>query len=86
MFPDPSLSTEQNMGELGILNLTQQLTYTKGMFMHKVLLTITQLNYLAQLFIIHQARYSNSRNSLHVTRPKHILRWSVPLELPTSKI
>ena len=35
--PDPSLSTEQKMSALGILNLPQQLAYNKGIFMHKVL-------------------------------------------------
>ena len=37
ILPDPSLSTEQKMSALGILNLPQQLDYNKGIFMHKVL-------------------------------------------------
>ena len=37
ILPDPSLSTEQKMSALGILNLPQQLAYNKGIFMHKVL-------------------------------------------------
>ena len=36
-LPDPSLSTEQKMSALGILNLPQQLAYNKGIFMHKCL-------------------------------------------------
>ena len=34
---DPSLSAEQKMSALGILNLPQRLTYNKGVFTHKVL-------------------------------------------------
>ena len=37
ILPDPSLFTEQKMSALGILNLPKQLTYNKGIFMHKVL-------------------------------------------------
>ena len=37
ILPDPSLSAEQKMRALGILNLPQQITYSKGVFMHKVL-------------------------------------------------
>ena len=37
ILPDPSLSTEQKIRALGILNLPQQLIYNKGVFMHKVL-------------------------------------------------
>ena len=33
ILPDPSLSTEQKMSALEILNLPQQLTYNKGVFM-----------------------------------------------------
>ena len=51
------------------LNLPQQLTYNKGVFMHKVL-TNNSPNYLAQLFISHQSHYTNSRNNLHVPRPR----------------
>ena len=35
ILPDPSLSTEQKMSALGLLKLPQQLTYNKGIFMHK---------------------------------------------------
>ena len=49
ILSDPSLSTERQMSALGILNLPQQLTYNKGIFMHKVLNNYSQ-NYLAQLF------------------------------------
>ena len=69
IFPDPSLSTEQKMSALGILNLPQQLVYNKGIFMHKVLNNNSQ-NYLAQLFISHQSHYTNSRNNLDVPRPR----------------
>ena len=37
ILPDPSLSTEQKMSALGILNLRQQLAYNNGIFRHKVL-------------------------------------------------
>ena len=37
ILPDLSLSTEQKMNAFGILNLPQQLTYNKGVFMYKVL-------------------------------------------------
>ena len=37
ILPDPSLSTEQKMSALGILNLPQQLAYNKGLFMHNIL-------------------------------------------------
>ena len=57
------------MSALGILNLPQQLTYNKGIFMAKVL-NNTSPNYLAQLFISHQCHYTNSRNNLCVPRPR----------------
>ena len=69
ILPDPSLSTEQKMRALGILNLRQQLAYNKGIFMHKVL-NNNSPNYLAQLFISHQSHYTNSRNNIHVPRPR----------------
>ena len=69
ILPDPSLSTEQKMSALGILNLPQQLVYNKGKCMHKVL-TNNSPNYLAQLFISHQSHYTNSRNNLYVPRPR----------------
>ena len=69
ILPDPSLSTEQKMSALGILNLPQQLAYNKGIFMHKVLNNYSP-NYLAQLFISHQFHYTNSRNNLYVPRPR----------------
>ena len=34
ILPDPSLSTEQKMSALGLVNLPQQLTYNKGVYMH----------------------------------------------------
>ena len=52
ILPDPSLSTEQKMSALGILNLPQQLIYDKGIFMHQILCNNCP-NYLAQLFISH---------------------------------
>ena len=39
---DPSLSTEQTMSALGILNLPEQLTYSKVVFMHEVLNNTSQ--------------------------------------------
>ena len=69
ILPDPSLSTEQKMSALGILNLPQQLAYNKGIFMHKVLNNYSP-NYLAQLFISHQSHYTNSKNNLYVPRPR----------------
>ena len=69
IFPDPSRSIEQKMSAIGILNLPQQLTYDKGVFMHKVLNNDTP-NYLAQLFISHQSHCTNSGNNLCVPRPR----------------
>ena len=69
ILPDPSLSTEQKMRALGILNLPQQLTYNNGIFMHKVLNNNSPY-YLAQLCISHQSHYTNSRNNLYVPRPR----------------
>ena len=69
ILSDPSLSTEQMMSALGILNLPQQLAYNKVIFMHKVL-NNNSPNYLAQLFISHQSHYTNSRNNLYVPRPR----------------
>ncbi len=69
ILPDPSLSTEQKMSALGILNLPQQLAYNKGIFMHKVL-NNNSPNYLAQLFISHQSHYTSSMNNLYVPRPR----------------
>ena len=70
ILSDPSLSTEQKMSALGILNLPQQLAYNKGIFMLKVF--NNSPNYLAQLFISHQSHYINSRNNLNVPRPRLI--------------
>ena len=69
ILPDHSLSTEQNMRTLGILNLPQQLAYNKGTFMHKII-NNNSPNYLAQLFISHQSHYTNSKNKLYVLRPR----------------
>ena len=69
ILPDPSLSTEQMMNALGILNLQQKLAYNKGIFMHKVLKKNSP-NCLAQLFISYQFYYTNSRNILYVPRPR----------------
>ena len=53
ILPDPSLSTEQKMRALGILNLLQQLTYNKGIFVH-TFLNNNSPYYLAQLLsLIH---------------------------------
>ena len=69
ILPGPSLSTEQKMSALGILNLSHQLTYNKGVFMHKVL-NDNSPNYLAQLFTSHQSHYTNYRNNLYVPWPR----------------
>ena len=69
ILPDPSLSTEQKMRTLGILNLPQQLAYNKGIFMHEVLNNKSP-DYLAQLFISHQSHYTNSTNILYVPKPR----------------
>ena len=37
ILPDPSPSAEQNMSTFEMLNLSQQFTYNKRIFMHKVL-------------------------------------------------
>ena len=57
------------MSTLGLLNLPQQRTYNKGVFLHKVL-NNSSPNCLAQLFISHQSHYTNSRNNLYVPRPR----------------
>ena len=67
ILPDPPLSTEQKMSAPGILNLPQQLTYNKGIFMRKVLHNNSS-DYLAQLFISHQSHYTNSRNNFYGPR------------------
>ena len=69
ILPDPSLSTEQMMRALEILNLPQQLTYITGIFVHKVLYNNSP-NYLAQHFISHQSHHTNSRYNLYVPRPR----------------
>ena len=69
IIPDPSLSIEQMMSALGILNLPQQLAYNKGIFMHNVRNDHSP-NYLAQLFVSHQSHYTNSRNNLYVPRSR----------------
>ena len=69
ILPDPSLSTEQKVTALGVLNLPQQLPYNKRIFMHKVL-NNNSPNYPAQLFISHQSHYTNSRNNLYVPMPR----------------
>ena len=69
ILPDSSLCRDQKMIALGILNLSQQLTYNKGVFMNKVL-NNNSPNYLAQLFISHQSHYTNSGNNLYLPRPR----------------
>jgi len=62
---------------LGILNLTQHLTYSKGIFMYKVL-NNNSPNYLAQLSISHQYQNANSRNNLYLSRPRlHLFKTSI---------
>ena len=70
ILPDLSLSTEQKMTALGILNYRQQLIYNKGIIMHEVLNNNNSQNYLAQLFISRQFHYTKSRNNLYVPRPR----------------
>ena len=67
--PDPSLSAEQKMSVLGILNPPQQLTYNNGVFMNKGL-NNNSPNCLAKLFASHQSHYTSSRNNLYVPRPR----------------
>ena len=69
ILPDSSLCRDQKMSALGILNLSQQLTYNKGVFMYNVL-NNNSPNYLGQLFISRQSHYTNSRNNLYVPRPR----------------
>ena len=69
ILSDPSISTEQKVSALRILNLPQQLSYNKGIFMHKIL-NNNYPNYVAQLFIGHRSHYTNSRNKLYVPRPR----------------
>ena len=59
ILPDPSLSTEQKMSALGILNLPQQLSYNKGIFMHKVLNNYSP-DYIPRFFVSQQTHYTNS--------------------------
>ena len=49
--PDPSLSTEQKMSALGILNLSQQFTYSNFAFMFKILHNLSS-DYLAQVLLV----------------------------------
>ena len=58
ILPDPSLSTEQKMSALGILNLPQQHAYNKGVITHTIL-NNNSPDCLAQLFISHQSHYTN---------------------------
>ena len=69
ILSDPSLSTEQKVSALRILNLPQQLAYNKGIFMHKVL-NNNSPNYVALLYISHQSHYTNFGNNLYVPRPR----------------
>ena len=69
IIPDPSLSAEQKMSTLEILNPSQQFTDNKRIFMHKVL-NNNSPNYLAQLFINHESHYTNSENTFYVPRPR----------------
>ena len=69
ILPDPSLSTEQKVSVLQILNLPQQLIYNKGVFIQKVL-DSNFPNYLAEPFISHQSHNTNSRKNLYVPRPR----------------
>ena len=55
--------------EKWILNLTQHLTYSKGIFMYKVL-NNNSPNYLAHLSVSHQSQNANSRNKLYLPRPR----------------
>ena len=87
ILSDPSLSTEQKMNALGILNLLRQLAYNKGIFMHKVF--NNSPNYLAQLFIIVNSptkltpgiTSTCQGQGLSYLKLAYILRWSVPVFL-----
>ena len=52
ILPNPSLSTEPNISAFRILNLHQQFTYNKELFMYKVI-NNNSIDNLARLFISH---------------------------------
>ena len=51
ILPDPSLSTEQKMSALGILNLSQQFVYNKGYLCMKFLIIIPQITWHNSLLV-----------------------------------
>ena len=67
ILPDPFPSTG-----LQSKRCVQQLTYSKGVFMHNVM-NNNSSNYLPQLFISHQSHYINSTNNLCEPRPRLII-------------
>ena len=68
IIPDPSLSTEQKMSVLWILNLLQQLTYSKGIVMHNILI-IPQTTWHNSSFVTSPTTVTPGIN-LYMPRPR----------------
>ena len=68
IFPDTTLTTDQNLKEMRIVILQKQLEYNKGLFMYRVLSNEAP-GYISNLYIHTPSRYSNSRN-YHLSLPR----------------
>jgi len=69
LLSNPALTTDDKLRELKMLPLKEQLVFTKGLFMYKILIGLAP-PYLSQLFTERQSQYANSRNHLNIFRPR----------------
>ena len=79
IFPDTTLTTDQKLKGMRIMNLQKQPEYNKGLFMYRVLNNEAP-EYISNLYKHTPSRYSNSRNyKLSLPRPRiDVFRTSIP--------
>ena len=68
LSPDTTLTTDQKLKEMRIMNLQKQLEYYKGLFMYR-LLSSEAPEYISNLYTYTPSRYSSSRN-YHLSLPR----------------
>ena len=68
ILPDTTLTTDQKLKEMRIMNLQKQLEYNKGLFMYRLLRNEAP-EYISNLYTHTPSRYSNSRN-YHLSLPR----------------
>ena len=70
IFPNTTLTTDQESKEMRIMSLQKQLEYNKGFFIYRVLSNEAP-EYISNLYTHTPSRYSSSRNyQLSLPRPR----------------